>query len=519
MYDQEGSTGLRESWRWWLPPAFISLALAILYIDPFIGDWDGMDYTVLSLHGRPSSMALGRTLFIFINHGAWRLSHALFGLQPENAYLLFKYMVVAQSFLAVTAVWILARDVARSVHVATLAALLVAVSPAFVIYSGQVMTEIPSILCLVLGLIVYLRGTRRKSLWLMLAGAAILGAGANMRETVAFYGLWLVLAPLSVGWRLKRREILLVVSSCLVFVVFTFGIFAFWFLTDFYNFRASWLGWRESMRAEEARHPVTIYNVFPWLKFFFLNAPLVFVVLPLAAIKEVRARRFSLLMALAVTGFCANLLLLFNYSTTINWRYLLTGLPALAPLAAAFYLSFFQARTGNIGRAFIIVILLILGVTLIFAFLHKPVSREYVRKRALTKDYHQRLALVPVDAVMISGSQTVAVNYWRGVGKGQWDSIGTGSGWPGENLAPTIEKFLSANRRVFLDADPRWWTPCGWQEAETRQITRIESQFHFRHIADALYEVRPLRDESARDAPNLKSLLPENRPAEIERCK
>src|SRR5215471_551105 len=49
---------LRRTWRWWLGPAAASLILALIFVDPFIGDWDGLDYTVLAVHGRPSSMAL-----------------------------------------------------------------------------------------------------------------------------------------------------------------------------------------------------------------------------------------------------------------------------------------------------------------------------------------------------------------------------------------------------------------------------------------------------------------------------
>jgi len=57
-------------------PALAGLLLVLYFVDPFIGDWDGLDYTMLSLAGYPSSMALGRNLFIFGNHFAsmrwWR---------------------------------------------------------------------------------------------------------------------------------------------------------------------------------------------------------------------------------------------------------------------------------------------------------------------------------------------------------------------------------------------------------------------------------------------------------------
>ncbi len=80
-------------------------------------------------------------------------------------------------------------------------------------------------------------------------------------------------------------------------------------------------------------------------------------------------------------------------------------------------------------------------------------GRYYVAGRALAKDYRARLALVPRDAVMISGSQTVAVTYWRGLGAGEWDVIGSGGAWPGAQLSSVIATSLAEGRRVFLDAD------------------------------------------------------------------
>src|SRR5205823_1309391 len=107
-HDNSGSRGFWQAWAWWIAPAMVALLLALLFIDPFLGDWDALDYTLASINGRPSSMALGRTLFIFTNHAAYRLAHSVFGLSIDNAYLLFKYMIVAESPLAVIACWTLA---------------------------------------------------------------------------------------------------------------------------------------------------------------------------------------------------------------------------------------------------------------------------------------------------------------------------------------------------------------------------------------------------------------------------
>ena len=62
-----------RAWPWWFVPALTALALVLCFVDPFIGDWDGMDYTMLSLAGYPSSMALGRNLFIFGNHALYEI--------------------------------------------------------------------------------------------------------------------------------------------------------------------------------------------------------------------------------------------------------------------------------------------------------------------------------------------------------------------------------------------------------------------------------------------------------------
>ena len=507
------------AWRWWLPPAALALALSLVFIDPFIGDWDGLDYTLASLDGRPSSMALGRSLFIFVNHAAWRVAHALFGLPVENAYLLFKYMVVFQSPLAVVACWALARELSLSPHTATIASLLVATSPFFVIYSGQVMTEIPSLLLLALALVFYLRGARERRVWLMLLGAAALGAGVNMREPVAFNALWLIVAPLSCGWRWGRREMGSVALCVFVFLLVAFGPFAYWFWSDFEGYRAAWYGWRESMRVETMRHPVGARNVLAFLVYFFLAAPLVCVALPVAAFREWSANKFSPLLGAALVGLCATLLLLLNYSTTINWRYFLTGLPALAPLVAAYFMRSQIVKLGSTRRAFISVCLGLAFTSVILGFYLKPSRDKFTAQHAAMKDYRSRLALVPPGAVMISGSQSIAVTYWRAIGAGHWDVIGAGSGWPGVELASIIEKYLNENRRVVIDSDSRFWPPCGWQETETRELVAIEPRFRFRRISDTLYEVRPINDDGARDAANLKNLLPENRGAEVEKCK
>ena len=214
--------GFWASWRWWLFPSFVGLILVIYFVDPFIGDWDGLDYTMLSLAGYPSSMALGRNLFIFGNHLLFVIARSLFQLQPEHAYLLFKYAVVVQAPLAVIACWYLSFKLTKSVYKATIAALLVVFCPVFVLYGGQVMTDVPSVLLLAVALIIHLRGIEQRSLWQILLAAALMGLGMNLRETLGFFAPWLVIGPLAFGWRLRGRELWYVLASCVVVLIFSF---------------------------------------------------------------------------------------------------------------------------------------------------------------------------------------------------------------------------------------------------------------------------------------------------------
>lgn len=507
---------LRES-VYWLPPALVALALAVVYLNPFIGDWDGLDYTIFSLHGRPSSMALGRSLFTLFNYALYKVAHAIFGVRPEQAYLLFKSVVVIQTPFAVIACWLFARELSGSARAATLAALLVTCSPIFVIYGGQVMTDVPSVLFTALALVIHLGGLKQRRLWLILLGAAVLGLGVNLRETVGFYLPWLVVAPFVAGFKLNRRTVGTVALSLIVFIIFALGPFAIWFASSS-SYRADWYVWLYSTQREAARHPIAFANLRPFFIYFFLSSPLIFIALPFALWKEWRARGLSLALTAAMVSLFATAALFLNYSTTINWRYFLTGLPGLAPLAGNYFQQIQTKRFGSERRGFVSAVIGIALIAFFMGVLIQPKSNEYFNRLAQAKTYDAQLKLMPRDAVVVAGAQTVAVQYWRGIGLGNWDWIGVGAGWPQGQVESKIAEHLKAGRRVFLDADPRWWLPCSWHVAEIEELSKIEPHFHFKKIAPTVYEVRPLNDQSATDQPHLENLLPEKRSEEVKRC-
>ena len=514
---QFSSRDFLRSYAYWLAPALLCLVLALVYLNPFIGDWDGLDYTIFSLHGRPSSMALGRSLFTLFNFALYKTAHAVLGIRPDQAYLLFKFAVVATAPLAVIGCWVLARDLSGSVRAATIAALLVACSPILVIYGGQVMTDVPSVLFTAAALVIHLRGVKQKRGWLILAGAAVLGLGVNLRETVGFYLPWLIIAPFVAGFGFNQRTIGIVTGSLAVFVLFALGPFAIWFASS-PSYRADWYVWLYSTQREAARHPIEFANLRSFLIYFFLASPLMFIALPFAFWKEWRARGLTLLFSAALVGLFATAMLFLNYSTTINWRYFLTGLPGLAPIAGDYFLRLQTKRFGTEQRGFVSAIIAIALVAFFMGVLIQPKSNEYFNRLAQAKTYDAQLKQMPRDAVVIAGAQTVAVQYWRGIGLGEWDWIGVGAGWPQGQLESKIDEHLKAGRRVFLDTDPRWWLPCSWHVGEIEELARIEPYFRFRQVTPTVFEIRALEDQRAKDQPHLENLLPAKRPEEAKRC-
>ena len=118
-------------------------------------------------------------------------------------------------------------------------------------------------------LIVHYRGVQQRKLWLVLAGAALLGSGVNLRETIGFYAPWLVLAPFVCGWKFRRREILIswrLVSCCLLVRAWLVRI-----IGSSLTRTTAGFGMAGASRCDEetARHPVTIANILSLLPLLF----------------------------------------------------------------------------------------------------------------------------------------------------------------------------------------------------------------------------------------------------------
>jgi hypothetical protein len=397
-----------------LPRLCSALVLALVYLNPFIGDWDGLDYTIFSLHGRPSSMALGRSAFTLFNFLLYQTAHAVFGVRPEQAYLLFKFVVVVHD--AVGGYGVLdfgARPLGFDAG-GDDSCFLVACSPILVIYGGQVMTDVPSVLFSATALAIHLRGLKTTAVWLILAGAA---SARNWSESERD------------GWVLSSVADRCAIRGRLWFQPednWNCGLLAdrllrirdrsvrslVWRITELSR-RLVCLALLDAARGGATSDCLRQSAAFPDL-LFPGSRPLILISLPFALWKEWRTRGAShSVFTAAVVGLFATAMLFLNYSTTINWRYFLTGLPGLAPLAGDYFLRIQTKRFGTEQRGFVSAIIGIALVAFFMGVLIQPKSNEYFSRLAQAKTYDAQLKLMPRDAVVIAGAQTVAVQYWR----------------------------------------------------------------------------------------------------------
>ncbi len=303
-------------------------ALSIVFQDHFISDWDGFDYTKYAVTNMPSALGVGRALFLFYNHCLWLTAHRLFGMRPEHAYLVIRYGVMLQSGPAVAGFYFLYKELTASRLAALCGALLMALSPLFIIYSGRAMSEIPAFLMFSWSLWWMIRSLKRGSAPGFYVSALLFGLSANMREFAIFY---LPAIPL-LAWHFGRTWISGLVAFAVACVSAVSGAI-FWSLYRPAYYIVAVINWYRLSRQEAKVHPVTIRNAAFLVTYALACSPIATVVAPLSFKPLARFRSLRPLLIIGAFGLLADLVLLANWDLPVNPRYPLTGLAGLAGVA------------------------------------------------------------------------------------------------------------------------------------------------------------------------------------------
>ncbi|MGE0882355.1 MAG: glycosyltransferase family 39 protein [Blastocatellales bacterium] len=465
----------------WLPLACVSWWLAWKFQDRFISDWDGFDYTGYTVEGKPSALGLGRALFLGYNYLLWRVASIWFNWPPEQAYLLLRYGVIAQTGLAITGIYALFKELTANRLATFFGTLMVVASPYFITYSGRAMSEIPGFLMLSWSLWWMLRSLRLHRINSFFVAAFLVGLSANVREFAIFYFPVILLAARFYGLKWREGIAALALASSAAFA----GMI-FWILHDGDLYLFAVKNWYRLSAAERKVHPVTIRN-FGYLARFAFNCSATAAMLsPMALIWLSRNRRLRMLLLFGQCGLLADLVLLVNHDLPVNPRYLMTGLLGLAAACGWCLAELFKLRPMR--GALVLLSLIILTKATYNHEAKELYSAEWNAHRAL--EYVSTIENLPWNSGFLVGYRTPLIHFYARIGvKPYWKTISPGANWPDGKLEQAIDDFFLAGRIVYVDFDPQLWQSGERASREAAGLEMIRRRYELEHISDQFYRI------------------------------
>jgi len=476
----------KSDYQLWLPLMLVSWAVAYIFQDQFISDWDGFDYAAYTVQNVPSALGLGRALFLAYNHALWEIAHRWFGVPPEHAYLVLRYGVIAQSGPAVVGIYALYKELTAARLAALCGTLVMALSPLYIIYSGRGMSEIPAFLMLSWSLWWMLGSLRLGRGGQYLVAAALCGLSANLREFAVFY---LPVVPLAawvygVRWRLGVIAFGIAVLAALAGAIF-------WSLYQPQYYIPSVINWYRLSAKEREVHPVTLRNLWFLAAYAYACSPAATLITPFTLTPKIKQlwanQRLRPLLLFGIFGLLADLVLLANHDLALNPRYLLTGLIGLAAVSG-WCLAEWIKRRSRWSAVAVAIVAMLTAMSLVG-------MRQYLRGQEpvarAARDYITKLEGLPANAVFIVGSRTPLVNFYHTIGaRPQWATIAPGSGWPDDQLGQVIDHYLAADRPIYVDFDENIW-PVGMREhsREAAGLEMIKRDYRLELAHDSLYRI------------------------------
>jgi hypothetical protein len=429
----------------------------------------------------PTTLGLGRALFLGYNSILWEMAHHWLGLAPEKAYLALRYGVIAQAGAAIIGVYALCKELTASRLAAFFGALIVSLSPYYIIYSGRAMSEIPGLLALAWSLWFMAQSLRTGRTGRFLAAAALVGLSANIREFGVFYLPFIPIAARIYRGRWKTGLVAVILA-----VACAFAGMIFWRLYD----DLYWTGvikWYRLSAAERKVHPVTIANLRFFADYAFNCSVIIAVITPLALVRLWSERRLRALAALGFVGLVANLALLANHDLAVNPRYLMTGMIGLAAVCGWYLAELIKRRRLWAAPLLLGLIVLTKGS---YNHMAKELYDQQWSARA-ARDYVAKIADLPWNSAFIVGSRTPLVNFLAGVkARPYWLTITPGAPWPDDRLGEAIQDFFYAGRNVYVDFDPELWqTGAREKSREAAGLEMIKRDYRLEHIHDYFYRI------------------------------
>lgn len=453
------------------------LLLAIAFRNPFFGQWDSFDYVTKTVRGELSDLAFGRPLFQALNIAVWQIAHPL-GVRPENAVMLLQGVILLFAVAGLVAFYFCVKSVGGT-NLALLGVAWLATTPMYLAYSGMVMTEIPSLACLMGAVAFLLRWDRRGRAADLILSALLFVAGIHIREQlITTWGVFPFLILLNRRHSWGKRFSIVVAHAILVAGGFILIVGLLRWMDPQYWGRVK--GWASVFTLRESG---LLRQLF-YLGEFALANSLVALIVTVAAC-QAWARHLKVRAIASGLVVLPLLALLTNSDLGIQPRYEIIAVPGFI-LVALVGLRKVLEKVSTWKKKVIMnsvagaQIVFLSGGLILLGHYNRVAGERKTRVESLLK-------AAPRDAVFVCGAYTPILEFYRQSGvRPNWEIIRSGWEWNRATLAMQIAAALQQNRPVFLLKDTQVWK---YLREEWQDVEALRPAFTFVTVDDGMDQI------------------------------
>jgi hypothetical protein len=424
---------------------------------PFPGQWDGYDYLKQIVSHNLSALGFGRPAYIGYNILLWESMKRFFHLEPMKVEIVVSMGTVLLGVVGV----LLFRQLARqflSPSASRMAAMAFAVAPMYAIYSGLVMTEVPMLVALVGAALVLWQGKDRFPLLSTIWSGILFGIAVGIREQALSMGiafLWILwIRPTEGASRL--RSILLFGSASGAAILAPLLSFYLRDPSGFVTRTAVWL------HAIPMGHVQFWNNVQASLLYAFAICPAAWLATVGAGIYALirgktedpkpahNARVRQLVLGMLFCILLPVMALWRDADVQIHPRYVLIALPGALLFCAYLYGRWTMTAKGPVVWA--VAHVMVLGAAI---FILSPFWRAQAMQMESARTMRDA---VPGDALLITGSYSPILDYYRGIGvRPRWRILWSGWEWNPDAADNSIRQAWADHVPVYMSEDPLGW--------------------------------------------------------------
>ena len=439
-------------------PLLLAAVASYLYLTgsaPFLGQWDSYDYLKQIVTNRFSDLGFGRPVYLGCNILLWESMRRLLHLEPLQVEAVAMMATIVCGVAGVVIFERLARNF-LSPAASRMAALALAVSPMYAVYSGFIMTEVPMLAALMASALVLLQPNGRRPVLSDLFGGILFGAAVGMREqalTMAPALLWVIFSR-NRNPGTRRRSFVVFGSAAGMAILLPVTAL---FLADPARFMARMDVWFHALPTGSVQF---WNNVQASLLFAFAVCPAAWIAAAAAGAFYLFSRRApgqgcEPAVRKPVLGIlcCVALPIVALWrdaDVQIHPRYLLIALPSSLILCASIYSRLI--RSAKAPAAWAILHVLVFGSALVAICPFRQVQKQKMEFADVVRD------AIPGEGLIIAGSYSPILDYYRGIGlRPHWRILWSGWSWNPKDADAVIRQAWTDGLPVYLIENHLAW--------------------------------------------------------------